>query len=246
MMMTTEWSLRSHWSVVTLTIHRHKRDLSHSCDILSVTHSEQLSLELFTSFVLLIIVRFKFFTLGKILRDIFLGHVESDCFIWTQASQNSVPFPLSAYIWSSSCIFRVSCWAKDSPCSCFSLSPGPLISSRGTGVWFSKFSRFDTIMPRHSGNSGHCLLCSSFSRIFWSWYSPASWDGDLWEDKMCVSCRVTAGRLMRACCDLSGALIMRTSDWWLCEKESYPYLSSKHGNKQNMEDAGRSFKNLII
>lgn len=39
---------------------------------------------------------------------------------------------------------------------------------------------------------------------------------ELREDKMCESCSVTAGRLMRACCDLSGALIMRTSDWWLC------------------------------
>ena len=43
---------------------------------------------------------------------------------------------------------------------------------------------------------------------------------ELREDKMWVSCCVTAGRLMRACCDLSGALIMRTSDWWLCESES--------------------------
>lgn len=44
-----------HWS------HWHYTDTREICDILSVTHSEhQLSLELFTSFVLLIIVRFKF------------------------------------------------------------------------------------------------------------------------------------------------------------------------------------------
>ena len=138
MMMTTEWSLRSHWTVDSgqwshwqYPDTADKWDHSQSGDILSVTHTEQLSPELFTSFVLLIIVRFKFFTLGKILRDIFLGHVESDCFIWTQASQNLF-FPnlsLSAPIWSwwifhsvSRAVLRT--WSPESSVLLFLSLPG--------------------------------------------------------------------------------------------------------------------------
>ena len=114
MMMIT---LRSHWRVVTLTtdntqrLRRQERSQSLLWH-LSVTHTEQLSPELFTSFVLLIIVRFKFFTHGKILRDIFLGHVESDCFIWKQVSQKSI-LPPSLSIWSSWIFHSVS---RAGPC----------------------------------------------------------------------------------------------------------------------------------
>ena len=152
---TGQWS---HWQYPDTA---DKRD--QSCDILSVTHTEQLSPELFTSFVLLIIVRFKFFTLGKILRDIFLGHVESDCFIWTQASQNLF-FPnlsLCPYLILVNIPFRVSCCVKDmitwvlyAPVS---LTARGLISSRGPGVWFP---RLDTIMPGHSGNYLRALSLS--------------------------------------------------------------------------------------
>ena len=152
---TGQWS---HWQYPDTA---DKRD--QSCDILSVTHTEQLSPELFTSFVLLIIVRFKFFTLGKILRDIFLGHVESDCFIWTQASQNLF-FPnlsLSGPIWSwwifhsvSRAVLRT--WSPECHAP-VSLAARGLISSRGPGVWFP---RLDTIMPGHSGNYLRALSLS--------------------------------------------------------------------------------------
>ena len=167
----------------------------------------------------------------------------------------SLPISLSLcpYLILVNIPFRVSCCVKDMItwmlCAPVSLKTAQgLISSRGPGV---SFPRLDTIMPGHSGNYLRALSLSVlvfFANIHQD--IPASIPSQdlwlLWEDKMCVSCRIIAGRLMGAYCDLSGDLIMRASAGWLCG-EWVLSLESKHGNKQRMDEwHGRSFRNLII
>ena len=180
MMITQDWGVTGEWSHWPLTIHRLRRQERSQSLLwhLSVTHTEQLSPELFTSFVLLIIVRFKFFTLGKILRDIFLGHVESDCFIWKQASQKCILPSLSLSLSDPreysipclvlGCVKALITWV---PCSCFSLWAGGPISSRGSVI---PTSWHDNVRILWEQTQGIVSLCSSFSRIFIRIYSRIS------------------------------------------------------------------------
>ena len=242
MMMTTKWSLRSHcWTLVTLTLHRHKRDLWHF-----ICHTQRAA-TLSGTFYFFCFIDHREIQVLHSWEDLerYLFRTRRKWLLYLETSLTKIySSPISLYLILVNIPFRVSCWAVLRtwvPRSCFSLWAGGLISSRGSEIPTSWHDNVRTLWELRA----HCLtVLVFFANIYKDLFSHLSLrDGAVRGQNVCVmprNSREINGGILRPLRRFNNEKFRFVIGQWVLS------LESKHGNKQRMDERhGRSFKNLI-